>query len=406
MEKKRKQEDRSINSIIHDYLMGTLSSEDQQRLEYWLESSSKNKKKFEALLKKKDFIKRYGQYAEVDEERAWRRFQKRNFSIRSLYRQNIMRYAAFFILPIVGALMLLKLYDVIHHNSDNSLEIYASMPRSNMMGKQKAALILPNGEKVNLNAEFNHTDIQKIESRPTSTSVHQIEDKKENKNVKEESVEEKNNKLQTFPDSEYWLTLEDGTIVHLNYNTTLKYPTHFNSLDRTVYLEGEAYFQVAEEKKRSFRVVTSNGVITEYGTSFNVNTNTSTGTEVVLVKGSISVTTNTGKEQMLRPGELAILNKQLSKAEIMPVDVNMYVSWNSGRFVFEHSSLEKLMKTISCWYGMKVIFQSDDIRKMYFTGDIDRYDSITPVLKAIQNATGLEIEMIGKNIILREPSIK
>lgn len=397
MEKKRERQGGDINKIIHDYLTGILSSEDQQQLENWLESSLQNRQKFEALLKRKDLTRRYRQYARIDEERSWERLRKRNFSLRGFYRKNVMQYAAFFLLPIIGLFIVLKLYDAIQHNPDDSQEIYASMSRSNAMGKQKAALTLPNGKKLNLDATFKQP-VQKVEAQPTTISGKQIEDEEESK--------ESNNKLQTFPDSEYWLTLEDGTIVHLNYNTTLRYPIHFNSLDRTVYLEGEAYFQVASEKKRPFRVVTTNGVVTQYGTSFNVNTHTLARTEVVLVKGSISVTTNTGREQMLKPGELAILCENLPQAEIKEVDVNMYTSWNTGRFVFEHTSLEKLMKTVSSWYGVNVIFQSDDIRKMYFTGDIDRYESITPVLKAIQNTTGLEIEMTGKNIILRELTIK
>lgn len=397
MEKKRERQGGDINKIIHDYLTGVLSSEDQQQLENWLESSLQNRQKFEALLKRKDLIRRYRQYARIDEERSWERLRKRNFSLRGFYRKNVMQYAALLLLPMIGLFIVLKLYDTIQHNPDDSQEIYASMSRSNAMGRQKAALTLPNGKKLNLDATFKQP-VQKVETQPVPISGKQIEDEEESK--------ESNNKLQTFPDSEYWLTLEDGTIVHLNYNTTLKYPVHFNSLNRTVYLEGEAYFQVAHEKKRPFRVVTTNGVVTQYGTSFNVNTHTLARTEVVLVKGSISVTANTGKEQMLKPGELAILREDLPQAEIRAVDVNMYTSWNTGRFVFEHTSLEKLMETVSSWYGVNVIFQSDDIRKMYFTGDIDRYESITPVLKAIQNTTGLEIEMTGKNIILRELTIK
>ncbi len=64
---------------------------------------------------------------------------------------------------------------------------------------------------------------------------------------------------------------EDGTKVHLNYNTTLKYPSHFSVASRTVYLDGEAYFQIAKDD-RPFRVITANGIVKQYGTSFNVNT--------------------------------------------------------------------------------------------------------------------------------------
>ena len=128
-----------------------------------------------------------------------------------------------------------------------------------------------------------------------------------------------NNKLSTYDDSEFWMTFEDGTRVHLNYNTTLKYPPHFTSNSRTVYLDGEAYFEVAKDNKRPFRVVTANGVVRQYGTSFNVNTYMNGVTKVVLVDGSVSVLPNLGGEYKMKPGELAVLHAATQEVQISEV---------------------------------------------------------------------------------------
>ncbi|HCM20313.1 MAG TPA: hypothetical protein DIC46_05960, partial [Porphyromonadaceae bacterium] len=77
------------------------------------------------------------------------------------------------------------------------------------------------------------------------------------------------------------------------------------------------------------------------------------------------------------------------------------VAWNTGHFVFENCTFEELMDVISVWYGKKVIFESDDIRRMLFTGDIDRYSSIIPVLNAIERVTNLEISITEENVILK-----
>ncbi len=71
---------------------------------------------------------------------------------------------------------------------------------------------------------------------------------------------------------DFWITLDDGTIVHLNYNTRLRFPARFAGDSRTVYLDGEAYIKVAVDKDRPFMVVTSNATIKQYGTEFSVNT--------------------------------------------------------------------------------------------------------------------------------------
>lgn len=79
--------------------------------------------------------------------------------------------------------------------------------------------------------------------------------------------------LVTKKDKEFWMVLDDGTYVHLNYNTTLIYPNHFVGSERKVKLKGEAYFIVANDsKKRPFIVETANGDVHDYGTEFNVNT--------------------------------------------------------------------------------------------------------------------------------------
>lgn len=218
-------------------------------------------------------------------------------------------------------------------------------------------------------------DLKSVPAKPLQDSVEQVpvaqpSVPKTDVNESEEVSVVENNKLSTYDDSEFWMTFEDGTRVHLNYNTTLKYPPHFGTTTRTVYLDGEAYFQVAKDSKRPFRVITANGVVKQYGTTFNVNTHVPGITKVVLVKGSVSVLPNQGGEYKIKPGELAVLQADTQDVQISVVDIEPYIAWNSGRFVFDNCSLESLMNVISRWYNKDVVFESEDTKKIRFTGDI------------------------------------
>lgn len=388
---------RSINSIIHDQLLGCASEEDKKQLQLWLDSSQENKENYDRLMRETCLTDRYRQFAQVDEKRAWERFQKKHFSVRSARWIKIGRYAAIFILPVIGFAIWFWALRQMDSKPVISDETRVTMIRSEQMGKQKATLVLANGQTV---------DLKSAPAKPLQDSVVQPVSQSPVPEIDTDEPEEvpvvQNNKLSTYDDSEFWMTFEDGTRVHLNYNTTLKYPPHFGTSTRTVYLDGEAYFQVAKDSKRPFRVITANGVVKQYGTTFNVNTHVPGVTKVVLVKGSVSVLPNQGGEYKIKPGELAVLQAATEDVQISAVDIEPYVAWNSGRFVFDNCSLESLMNVISRWYNKEIVFESEDTKKIRFTGDIDRYGSIEPILKAIQRVTHLEMEIQGKSIIIRK----
>ena len=146
------------------------------------------------------------------------------------------------------------------------------------------------------------------------------------RNVDEQFAEQlaEAKRITTYQDKEYWVTLEDGTLVHLNYNSRLIYPEKFGDR-RDVILDGEAYFMVAKDKSRQFVVHTPQGDIRVYGTEFWVNTRadvqasqeSTLSCQLALVRGSISFTPTEGKETMLKPGqELSIVDSQLSITDI------------------------------------------------------------------------------------------
>lgn len=207
-------------------------------------------------------------------------------------------------------------------------------------------------------------------------------------------------KITTYHNKEFWLTLPDGTLVHLGRDTRLIYPDRFDSDVRNVYLEGEGYFIVAKSPDSRFVVHTSAGATTVYGTEFNVSTPSDSVCCVVLVKGSVGVATSTGSQLMLTPGEEAVMSD--GSITVSEVDVTPYTAWNTGRIDFTGWNLGKVMSVIGKWYDKDVRFGQEDFSAIEITGSFNRYETLRPTLEALSIITGLDITSDSDSIYVNK----
>lgn len=211
--------------------------------------------------------------------------------------------------------------------------------------------------------------------------------------------------ITTYHDKEFWMTLPDGTRVHLNYNSSLTYPLAFTGDSREVVLEGEAYFFVAKDKRHPFIVHTRYGDVKEYGTEFDVNTRydsndspgaygiRSKGLAVVLVEGSISIIPHNKEEYMLKPGDLAVVAHDAEVPKIKQVDTTPFTSWNTGSFAFNDCPLDKLLDVVGRWHGKSIKFADNSLRKIHFNGELDRYESLENIISALEKSTGTKMRV-------------
>ena len=212
--------------------------------------------------------------------------------------------------------------------------------------------------------------------------------------------------LVTRHDKEFWLTLDDGTRVHLNYNTSFTYPVHFNGKTREVELSGEAFFFVAKDQKRPFIVHTPQGDVRVYGTEFHVKTSSADREQgaVVLVKGSVGFTLKDGMETVIKPGqEISYSGEHPTSVTLRNVDVTPFIAWNTGVFVFENSTLEQLMNVLAQWYSIEqVVYEDDNLRTIHFTGSLERYGDIKNVMQAITSVCDVEMIRQGETVVIRK----
>lgn len=163
--------------------------------------------------------------------------------------------------------------------------------------------------------------------------------------------------LTTPRGQDYKVTLEDGTIVWLNSESSLQFPSSFTGKERIVRLRGEAYFEVAKDKEHPFIVQTENLQTKVLGTEFNFRSYPGKEAHVTLVEGSVEVSSNSGGRipVKIKPGEDAFLS-QNGNLNTQEVDVDPYIYWKDGYFYFDNVSLLEIMQTIGRWYNVNIVF--------------------------------------------------
>lgn len=204
----------------------------------------------------------------------------------------------------------------------------------------------------------------------------------------------------------FQLVLSDGTTVHVNAGSTLKFPVQFISgRVREVELYGEAYFEVARNEEDPF-IVTTNGIRTEVlGTKFNVSSYTDDPfSEVVLVEGSVGL--SIGKERfdknrhkILKPNQKASLLNQEQGLNISSVHTEDYIAWVDGVMLFKNESFESIMKKLERAYDKKITINYQRIKTEKFTGRFD-IESIEEVLKTFRSNTFFNFNIRENEIII------
>jgi hypothetical protein len=212
------------------------------------------------------------------------------------------------------------------------------------------------------------------------------------------------NTITTPRGGQYQVNLPDGTSVWLNAASSIKFPTSFaNVKDRKVELKGEAYFEVFKNKNLPFIVVTDKQEVEVLGTHFNINSyDDETSVKTTLLEGSVKVSLFKGGNKtisrFLRPGEQANVEHQAGSLEIVKANIDQVMAWQKGFFHFEADDLQSVLRQLSRWYDVDVIYEvshNDD----EFMGDIPRNVKLSEVLKILEFG-GVHFKIDGKKLIV------
>lgn len=260
-------------------------------------------------------------------------------------------------------------------------------------GGNKAILILGDGREINLEetAKGNVSEVSDVTVIKTASGeiVYQVNSAK-NVSIAQNSY----HTIATPRGGTFQVLLEDGTKVWLNAASSIKFPAAFSPSERTVELNGEAYFEVAKNPNQPFTVKVDGQTIQVLGTKFNINSYTNeTRVETTLLEGSVKVS-NQIQNLILKPGEQS--KSTNSKLELRKVNTADFLAWKDGMFSFHRADLKTVLRQFERWYNIDVEFE-EDIPDLFFTGKIYRNLNLDD---ALNNLTflGVRFKIENRNL--------
>lgn len=374
-------------------LNGTISEEEIKLFNEWLRKSKRNKELYSRLAALYNKGIDVSELEVLDSEAAWNKVVQKYESSRSKKRRlfifkPILRYAAVFI----GVIALGYGYFQYVSSNNQSLE----------MDPDAITLQLDNGEIRVLSSDDTHaiTDAQgNVLGQKEGSKL----DYKDSKG--EEMVY---NKLTIPYGKRFEIALSDGSTVHLNAGSSLRYPVKFlNGKKRQVFLEGEAFFDVSEDKEHPFIVSAPGMDVTVLGTEFNVTAYPEdTFINTVLVEGSVGLS-NANDEQSntvvrLEPGYKAEWKISSGKAKVEQVDTEMYASWISGRLMLKNLSFKNIIKKLERHYNVNIENNFTELNSQVFTASFD-VETIDEVLSTFSEYRKFNFEINNNTVTINKP---
>jgi transmembrane sensor len=213
------------------------------------------------------------------------------------------------------------------------------------------------------------------------------------------------NEIRTPRGGQYQVILSDGTHVWLNAETSLRFPVVFKGEERKVDLSGEAYFEVAKDGRRPFRVLTTRSVVEVYGTQFNVNAYADEASVLTtLIEGSVGVGSlmdgSGGSLRVLSAGQQAAIKIDGSMEVDDLADTEEAIAWKNGRFHFNSADIRSIMRQVARWYDAEVVFEGNP--SLHFTGQITRREDVSRVLQMMELTGEVRFRIEGRRIYVKK----
>lgn len=379
-----------IANLVARYLSGEITPEETIKLTTWRNESAAHEALFQKICNEENQKQHFRQSTSFNPASGWKEVEKRikKNNNRSRYIK-ILSYAAVIMFPILFVGISMKFTSPLSLSNEQMLIAQPILP-----GEPKAILTLDDGQTIHINKEAGNL-LEKIDGANV-----QIDSTMLNYQVAQQKAQESKliyNKVETPRGGEYALLLSDGTKVHLNAMTSLRFPVTFDNGPREVELEGEAYFEVSKTGQ-PFIVSTHGMQVEVLGTTFNISAYPREEYQTTLVNGSVKVNTETGKSCILKPSQQATLSPGNNSIQVRMVDAEFYTSWVKGKINFKDQRLEDIMKILSRWYDMDVIYANEKIKDIRFGCNVDRYSEITPFVRLLEETGKVHVKINGKTI--------
>ncbi|MCG8310248.1 MAG: FecR family protein [Cytophagales bacterium] len=197
------------------------------------------------------------------------------------------------------------------------------------------------------------------------------------------------------------LVLAEGSIIYLNSGSEIRYNKNFSDTSRIIYLEGEAFFEVAHDHNRPFTVITAMSSTTALGTSFNINTQYDETDKIALFDGKVKVIEHTsGTQMLLAQGELGMVNSGNKVFEKTTFDKDIVGGWKDGILIFNAASFEDFKKKVELWYDVSVLIDGKEPHDWKLTAQYRR-ETLENILLDLQFQKDFRYEIENDTLTLK-----
>jgi len=384
-----------IAPLIVKHLDGSLTEAEQAVLIDWLAQSDAHRKLFASLQEPASVQTMIRKYDSIDPQAAYVRWQQQQEQPRQIYRYRWLAAASLFLLLGAGTLYFLL-------RQSSTPPVGKTYVNDIPPGHSGALLTLADGKVISLDSIRNGVvALQGGTTAKVSNGVLSYEGHTDQLIF---------NTISTPKGRQFQVTLPDGTQVWLNSASSIRYPASFLDNTREVAVTGEAYFEVAKDPGRPFKVnVDGRQEVRVLGTGFNINAySNESSINTTLLEGAVRVVPLSGEIErfatVLRPGQQARLStgkmtgKETGIRIVDNADLEKVMAWKNGQFNFKGASLDEVLRQLERWYNIEIIYESG-IPDLQISGEMSRGVSLDVLLNVL-NRMGLNYRREGRKLIV------
>lgn len=387
----------AIKDILLRSLKGNLNDTEQHELDHWLNLDPSNRDLYERLNDPDTIAAALQTMQQVDEDSAW---QKIFDLMQPAPASGVVRFARFKWIKYAAAIVIIAggagiFYFSQRSSKDESpVNVHMSIHKNDVQpGTNGAVLTLSDGSKISLDSAGSG-----MVAAQGNTEVVKMPDGRLAYHTNGSPAKVLFNTLSTDRGKEFQVILPDGTKVWLNASSSITYPIAFIGKNRRVSMTGEAYFEVAKNAAVPFIVETHQQETTALGTSFNINSyEDEEKVRTTLLEGLVRIS-HSSTHQLLRPGQQSVIGKEPTDMLIRETDVQQAIAWKNGYFSFMNADIKVIMRQLSRWYDVEVIYEGDG-PKVEFSGEIGRTLTLAQLLDILRE-TRIRYRIEGKKLII------
>ena len=352
-----------------------LKSIDEATFSSWIDQVVRPDEK--ALFPKEDVFTKIEERLQLQEEQITQG--------RRWHQQPLLRIAAMLVL-LLGSLLLYINYNQ-HKLSQFGSQQAAVAPQELTLPDEEALITLADGTQLHFDAHsqdsLEHKGLAIYRLADGSLQLSQ------EAGIKEGFAAQQSHRLAAPKGVSLRVILADKSVVWLNAGSAIRVSASYGAKDRSLELDGEAYFDVSHNPKKPFLVKAKNTSIKVLGTQFNMAAYSSSNqVQTTLVEGSVTVSA-LQQTLVLKPGQQAVVSPDASIQLHTQVNLHQVLGWKEGYFRFKDESIEAIMEELARWYPIAGV----DIRAGKgdrFTGSIQRSKKLTALLASLEKVSDLK----------------